>query len=315
MKLNRTYTIEIQTNPVQLETLRKAGLAGGSYTGPNVQEAAQKYTITITDPLTIQFTVNTAIKASAHRASIIITNLNKSVRDLIYKDKLDKEGDRLYKPITFSAGYGAKQTIIFQGNIEYAYSERPGTEWKTTISAYDGSFAMQYGESHRSYERRTKVADILNDLIDDCPTLSLGYMSSTTDTMEHAVFAGKSWEYIEDIWSSKYGPVYVDREKVFLTTEDEVINAGAVVIDASSGLLEVPKKFGTRIDIKTLFEPSLRMGQLVRLESQVKECNGDFKIVGMNHIGTISGAVSGELVTSLMLWDRYGQPFRPLIKS
>lgn len=219
-------------------------------------------------------------------------------------------------PIEFhKSGYGNKQALIFQGNIQYAYSQRQGVDWKTTIHAYDGGFSTKYGQSNRSYKEETSTTTIIKDLIKDMPQVKLKYMSSIDDTMNRAVFSGNSWDYIVDIWESNYGYAYIDREEVFLTKQNEVIQGGVINITPESGLLETPKKFDTKIDIKLLFEPTLRIGQLINLTSQVPECNGQHKIVGMNHSGIISDAINGELITSLNLWNNKNRPFRAVILS
>jgi hypothetical protein len=314
MKFGRTYTLEIQTNPLSLDQLISFGIAGGSYTG-NAPSTPARQIITITDPLTINFTVTTNILSSAHQADIRIINLGKTLRELIYKDDIDQKNDRFYRSIRFSAGYGNKQSLIFQGNIQFAYSERQGTEWYTTIHAYDGGFGMKYGNSNRSYASGTPITTVIKDLAKDMPSIKLKYLSPITDTVSKSVYSGNSWDYIQDIWTSDYGYAYIDREEIFLTKQDEVIQGGIVNISSESGLLETPKKFDTQIEVKLLFEPTLRIGQLINLISEVTECNGKCKIVGMNHSGIISDAIAGEAITTLNLWNNKGKPFPVTILS
>lgn len=318
MKYGRTYTLKIQTNPLDLDQMKRFGMAGGSYSQSTpVNTGVQE--ITITNPLTIQFTVNTSLLASAHIADITVYNLGKTLRELIYKDVTDT---RIYRAVTLSAGYGDQQAVIFRGNILYASSTRIGTEWRTSIHCWDGGYGMNNGESNRSYGQTTKVATIINDLVKDIPGLRLKYMSPLTATIEKAVCAGKSWNYIVDLWESytmdkdgNHGFAYVDREEVFLTTRHEALKTGAVNISADTGLLETPIKFDTKIDLKMLFEPFLRIGQLVNVISEVTEANGLAKIVGMNHSGMISDAICGDLTTSLNLWNGKNEPFSTVIIS
>lgn len=310
MKFGRTYTLTIQTNPLTLEEIKRFGIAGGSYTG-NIPSNPGTQEIVIANPLTINFTVTTSLLASAHIADIEITNLGQSLRELIYKDITD---DRIYRSVTLAAGYEDKQAVIFKGNILYASSVRQGVDWKTSIHAWDGGYGINNGFTSRSYASETLVSTIIKDLIKDMPRAKLKYMSPITDTTYKAVYSGNSWGYINDIWAD-YGHAYIDREEVFLTRQYEALKSGAIDISAESGLLETPRKFQTKIDIKMLFEPTIRIGQMVNIISEVREANGLAKVVGMNHSGIISDAISGELITTLELWNGENQPFETVILS
>jgi hypothetical protein len=307
MKFGRTYTLSIQTNPL---TLAEAKLAN-----PTINE------IVIKNPFTIRFNVTTSLLSSAHVATITVYNLGKTTRDLIFKDVIDP---RVYRRITLSAGYAGREAVIFRGNIMYASSTRHGTEWQTTINCFDGGFGISNGvlDPPKSYSGQLATT-IIKDLVKSMPGLKLKYISPISNTIDKGVYLGNSWEYVVDLWNSytydqktdTYGHVYIDREDVFLTTRNEVLNKGIVNISAKSGLLDTPDKFDTRINIKMLFEPFLQIGQLINVISTVPEANGNAKIVAMNHIGTISDAVGGELITTLDLWNGENQPFEAVILS
>jgi len=51
-----------------------------------------------------------------------------------------------------------------------------------------------------------------------------------------------------------------------------------------------------------LFEPRLQIGQVVELNSNFfKKLNGQYKIIGIRHSGTISDAVAGRCKTTVEL--------------
>jgi len=68
-------------------------------------------------------------------------------------------------------------------------------------------------------------------------------------------------------------------------------------------LLGTPKKSQNRIIVEILFEPAITVGQQVELQSRTlpNEFNQSYKVLGIEHYGTISGAKGGKLKTVLSL--------------
>jgi hypothetical protein len=72
------------------------------------------------------------------------------------------------------------------------------------------------------------------------------------------------------------------------------------VIDDNSGLLGVPEHEDAILTVRMIFEPRLVIGQKIEIKSQVAPMfNGQYKIYGIRHEGTISDAVSGKATTTL----------------
>jgi hypothetical protein len=58
----------------------------------------------------------------------------------------------------------------------------------------------------------------------------------------------------------------------------------------------------TFIELDMLFEPRIKPSQLLELDSLTeKRFNGYYKVVGITHKGTISGATSGSCTTTLQM--------------
>ena len=88
-----------------------------------------------------------------------------------------------------------------------------------------------------------------------------------------------------------------------MNKNEYLASAGEVfVISSQTGLLETPRKFDDRIDVKILFEPRMRVGMLVKIQSLETYYNGLFSVKGVTHAGVISGAVGGQLYTTLSVW-------------
>ena len=64
-----------------------------------------------------------------------------------------------------------------------------------------------------------------------------------------------------------------------------------------------PKRNDTYLEVDILFEPDLQIGQIVQIVSQTNPAfDGQYKIFGIKHSGTISGVVGGDCRTSLQLF-------------
>jgi len=65
----------------------------------------------------------------------------------------------------------------------------------------------------------------------------------------------------------------------------------------------VPRRQNTYIQVDIIFEPRIQVGQIVEIVSQIDpRFNGQWKVQGIKHSGTISGAVGGDCKTTLQLF-------------
>ena len=77
---------------------------------------------------------------------------------------------------------------------------------------------------------------------------------------------------------------------------------GVLAINTKTGLLGTPILQGAFLTVETILEPRIKVGQLVEIESSYNTAfNGQYKVIGIRHIGVISEAVSGEAKTTLEL--------------
>ena len=84
---------------------------------------------------------------------------------------------------------------------------------------------------------------------------------------------------------------------------NEYLEGDIQVIKPETGLLESPLREETYLKIKTLFEPRVRVGQLISLESVTNtEFNGLYKVMGFRHHGTISATQGGTCETEMTLY-------------
>ena len=118
-------------------------------------------------------------------------------------------------------------------------------------------------------------------------------------SQQPVTFSMPAWEALKSVTGGK---CYIDSGKVFCMDDNDVIEGTTTVINSLTGLLGSPKMNGMFVTFEMIFEPSLVNGQKIDLESDYQpRFNGTYKVVGLEHTGTISGAVAGKCKTKVIL--------------
>lgn len=269
-------------------------------------------------PLTIEFQVKRNVLASANTGNFRVYNLGQQHRNVIYKNQFDI--NTAFRSLVLKAGYGVGQAItlpiIFQGNVMQAQSYRleKSVNFITEIDGYDYGWVMTNAKSNRNYPSGTVTqSKIIKDLIGDLKitvpsnsnnkeaALSIGAVSPQFDVIykQNVAIVGNTWDALQKITNNQ---AYIDNGNVYCLFENDVFQGDLTVIDSQTGLLGTPKKQQNFLIVEMLFEPRLQVGQQVQIISSSlsqypNSNNGIFKVVGIEHRGTISGAVGGECKT------------------
>lgn len=126
------------------------------------------------------------------------------------------------------------------------------------------------------------------------------------------VFNGSAWDQLQVLASEAYGAhVYIENGVCNMLGQNDTLGTAALpILNASSGLLGVVMYDGYNATVRTIFEPSYRIGCELVLQSQFTNLgsgsadtgySGTFKIVAYRHYGRISGVDSGDCFTDLTL--------------
>jgi hypothetical protein len=120
------------------------------------------------------------------------------------------------------------------------------------------------------------------------------------------------WEHLREETNHS---CYVENGVINIMGDNDVFvpQGNVYLIESDTGLLSTPKKRNMYLEVEIMFEPTIRLCQLVALKSlfpiyntpqniSTTPANGDnYKVIGYTHSGTISGAVGGECKTVLTL--------------
>lgn len=266
-----------------------------------VDKNAKEY-VNITYPLTISFHIKRSVNSTANTASITVLNLAESTRRKVF---LDNYKFMYYKGVELRAGYGdsiENMPLIFKGNIQSAFSKRNGVDYETTIEALDGGFAYVNATSNRQFAKGTTDKQALKELISDLDNYHIkpGRLGNFNSALTRGnSISGSTMEFINSFSENNF---FIDLEKMNCLLDNEGFYGNIKVIDASCGLLGSPLREEAFLTFEMIFEPRLQIGQLVELKSSTELVyNGTYKVIGIEHSGTISDAQSGQCKTKVVL--------------
>lgn len=273
-KLNRIYRLTIQTNLLS--------------------EA-----LVVTNPMTIDFTVERSIYAGVNSMDIDIYNLAPKNRNLLFQDTYDPKA---YKKIVLEAGYeGMGLSVIFIGNIFNAYSYRRSVDIITHIHAVDGGLDTAETTTSTTISSGTPLRDVINNLTGSFQHLKNGTQNINNYTFKRpVVLDGNTFQLLKKYTNNN---VFVDLEEINIMKATDVITGYVPLINDRSGLLGTPQRRNTSLSIDIMFEPRIVIGQIIEIQSSIApQFDGQYKVIGLSHRGIISDSQSGNCTTNIELF-------------
>ena len=270
--------------------------------------------ITIPDGLTIEFSINRQSLSSAQTGQFRIYGLAPGTRDNVYKDRFDLTQ---YRALQFSAGYQTFMPMIFNGQIFQAYSEKNREESVTIIDAFDGGPMISNGFSNTctgGSVLQDTAGDVIARLMATLPGIKgepvVGKFPTTNTNMRGEVLCGNTWDLIRQKTGGNCA--IVNGRPYALNLTDAILNdritdlrlasandKSIPVISSDTGMIGAPKRSGMLVEWDMLFEPRLRLFQIVNIQSAFnKKFNGPAKVMGFQHKGIVSKTVIGDYTTT-----------------
>lgn len=260
----------------------------------------------ITDPVTIKFDINKVMFESDNTARIIVTNMDGATREALYQDKLFFGlDDSPRKMLTLEAGYGERVTMVCLGWISECYSVRNGVDVNTIIEVIDPDILTEYCSV--TFEAGTSFEEAYKYLAGQMPNLQIGEIGDLRGNFATpAVFEGNAFVCLNKLTGQH---TFIDNGVIHNLNDNEALSDyGCYLIEGETGLLETPQRRDAILEVKMIFEPTLRLGQMVEIKAdKQKESSatyrfkGQYKIQEIHHSCTISGSEEGSRITTLYL--------------
>lgn len=256
-------------------------------------------TLQVNLPFTVEFDIHRNSFSSANVAQIRIYNLSPDNRAQIRKDQFDTLDLR---QISLKAGYGDQLSLAFQGNISQAWSVREGVNMITQIESFDGGFAYINAVTDTQFVKDIPQKSIITALVKNLPGgVTKGAIGNWDGKISRGnTYSGKTTDILAELTGKGF---FVDNMKANALLPTECLVSDIPLINAQTGLLGTPVREQTYVQVEMLFEPSLKVGQLIQLESQELSgnFNGRYKVISIVHRGVISAAVCGSATSSIGL--------------
>jgi len=263
--------------------------------------------VVIKNPFTLTFNIKRAALATANTGSFQIYNLAETTRNQLFKDQTNKFTMRR---VTLRAGYANPLPIIFDGNIKWctSYRMQGQNNFITEIEAFDYGFAMVNAFTNKTWNGQVNKQDVINQLVKDvvnsCPagqTVTPGYIHKYNEVQYNRSINDYSWPILTDETQSS---CFIDNGLLNIMSDEDAFTGAVGTINSDTGLLGAPKRSQTWVIVEMLFEPTLAVGQQISLVTATETLyNGVYKIVGVNHFGTISDAIGGKCQSNVSLFS------------
>lgn len=265
-------------------------------------------TLTIKLPTTIEFDISrNFLGGSANTGTFRIYNLGPDSRNDIRFD-IDNFGET--RKVTLLAGYKKNINLIYTGTISRASSIREGVNFITTIDAHDDNFIYTNAFFSGSIPANTPMAEHFKTIIDNFPKdnagnvlVSAGVIGDFPQTNPRpAVYNKPSIELLKELSDNKF---FIDNGKAHVLNNNEYISTGLppLFISPQTGLLDTPQLEESNLTLNMVFEPRLTVGTLVQIQSVTdpKYNNRIWTVKSVKHRGMISGAVCGEVISTIQV--------------
>lgn len=257
--------------------------------------------------------VNGLNYSNVGQCSFQLFNLSEEIQKKLWKDSYD---NKKYILMELCAGYGDNMPVIFLGFVNqcYSYRESGAVDYITDVQADNNSLINIYGFANTTFTKGTAFEDILKTLLADFPNYQIGYITPQIKPLaRNQTFIGQTM----DLLGREYGNynIFIDQDQFNILDKNEVVPGDLLVISPESGLLGSPKRANLFLSCDMLFEPRIKLCQAIELQSEsLVWFNGIYKVVAIEHQGTISPVECGALTTRLTL-SLGEDPFTQLQKA
>ncbi|MFA5385864.1 MAG: hypothetical protein WC364_14620 [Eubacteriales bacterium] len=263
--------------------------------------------IVLQSPLTMTFVVKRFVMPALATAKITVLNVGKARRDSLYRDPWQSMVSPM-PPIKIAAGYGeGNLPYLFIGNVKSCCSyRRPGsTDYATEFECFGASDTVQAAVTSRNMRagesKNNTILSLISELTKADSAITKGAIHSYDTTYSRGIpLFGETWELLKRETDNK---CFIDNNTVHVLEEGDCFAGVVTEISAESGLKSTPIKHNHMVQVEMVFEPGLVLGQAIRLNSKSYSFfNGDYKIYGIEHSGTISDSQGGECSTLVTLY-------------
>jgi hypothetical protein len=174
------------------------------------------------------------------------------------------------------------ETLIFAGNIINAwgnYHTMPDVFLE--IQAQAAFFARLKPVAPRSFKGVMDVPSVMGQIARD-----LGYAfenNGVTTKMRDIYLAGTGLDQAKELAQMSRIAMYVDDKVLAIAPQDQP-RAGLIpLISPATGMIGYPTFDGVGVNFQTLFNPAIRFGGSIKLETDISQAAGEWVVTSVAH--------------------------------
>lgn len=229
--------------------------------------------------LDIDFIIEKEDTATPNKAKFVVYNLSDDSRTFISKAL----------NVIFYAGYESANEVIFKGTItnKGISHETNGIDWITTIEVQEATIGLNEIKCDKSFEGRVSLLEVVNYLLSEM-NLGKGFLELPNQSYNNGiVLSGFARDRLKEICGKFRLEFSVQDGNAYILPKGTKIEAGAITINAESGLIGSPTKTDDGINFTCLLNPALKVNHKVIIDSLIYK--GSFKIIKLTHKGSNYG--------------------------
>lgn len=267
--------------------------------------------LVIQPPFTIQLQTNSGINNTAsNTGQFQFINLSENAKRTLWLDIWNFS--KKYIHLRLYAGYGDTMPLIFAGFVNQCMSYKDGgsTDFITELVTNNNGMVQDRDYLNVTFSKGTKLSDIISYATQNNKYVRAGYITPDILPLSRdRTYIGQPLDLIHRE-NSGYN-LFISNGEVNILGNRDVIPGEVQVISDKSGLLGSPKRSQAWVECDMIFEPQLRAGQAIALDSVTMPfLNRTYKIIQVQHKGIISPTTAGKLITTVVLsgFDNTEQP-------
>lgn len=235
--------------------------------------------------LRITFNVTKTISSEPNTGEITIYNLNQNTRNLITT--------KYYQHVELYICYREDDfRLIFKGDVISINNSQSDLDIITHLKCADGFKAYTDKTIVKTLSAGQSDIVVVNEAL-----ASFNIQAATIDLPLNTILPrGKvlfcdAREAVSKVainnradWSIQDGQLAIIPKNTALRNDE------GYIISSATGMIGSPEKNDDGLEVTTLCNPYFKIGGLIRIESQITEYNGNYKIKSIQHEGDLMGS-------------------------
>jgi hypothetical protein len=204
-------------------------------------------TITLTDPLHIEFDVTETTSDSGDAGTVGVYNISNESRSILQLDAIGNSTGVL------KVGYPDNTKVIYEADISQITDVVEGADLKTTFTLSVGFNEKQKPAISKSFPPQTKMSDIVKSVSSDMTTVNVDLSNLTSDKefKRGVVVSENPYKFVEKL--AKANNKKFIHVKDLMTISDDWTKSGNVYVCSSeSGMIGIPEQVTSEEDTEDL---------------------------------------------------------------